>query len=151
MNELEAAYKILEVLKGNKQIITIRELAKSSGFKSVADVDFKKGFNLLQRKKAVKLHQSGWPSEHRGVNNHPKTVLLVADVYELKNAEQELTTELKLDMEDEVTKPCDLWSELAPIVTMFGDSSFINKEDYNEGIKSVKNLNFWEPKRPINR
>jgi hypothetical protein len=90
MDEDEAARKILDCLKGNKQIITLRNLAEVSGFRGV-NSDFKKGFNYLQKHGIVKLRQPGWPSEQRGKkDNHPKSVILLADVYVVEDAEKEI-------------------------------------------------------------
>lgn len=91
MSARESARRILEVLKDRHlQIVTLRELAKRSGFGGAHFKEFKVGFNLLENRGIVKLEQSGWPSEKRGGSLHPKSVVLLADIYEVEDVESEL-------------------------------------------------------------
>jgi hypothetical protein len=140
MNELESARRIIDALRNDK-VLTLKELARRAGFLNVASRDFKVGFNWLQKQGAVKLRQSGWPSEKRGGHNHPKQALLVADVYELDNAEREIHEELG-DLEEDVTQQSSY--DLIPAFTPFGHRTFVSKEEY-EAVKTSKNkgLCFW--------
>ena len=96
MSARESARRILEVLKDRHlQIVTVRELAKRSGFGGAHFKEFKVGFNLLVNKGIVKLEQSGWPSEKRGSSLHPKSVVLLADIYEVEDVEAELSNEIE--------------------------------------------------------
>mgnify|MGYP001608490803 FL=1 len=91
MSARESARRILEVLKDRHlQIVTLRELAKRSGFGGAHFKEFKVGFNLLENRGIVKLEQSGWPSEKRSGSLHPKSVVLLADIYEVEDVESEL-------------------------------------------------------------
>jgi hypothetical protein len=138
MNELESARRIIDALRNDK-VLTLKELARRAGFLNVASRDFKVGFNWLQKQGAVKLRQSGWPSEKRGGHNHPKQALLVADVYELDNAEREIREEMG-DLEEIVTQQSSF--ELVPAFTPFGHRTFVSKEEY-EAVKASKGLSFW--------
>jgi hypothetical protein len=80
----EAATKILNILKQKTRILALSQLAKRAGFPGAFDRHFKAGFNLLRNEGIIKLRQSGWRSEkRRGKHNHPNTVILTADVYEI--------------------------------------------------------------------
>lgn len=150
MNELESARRILEALRGKRQILVLRELAKLSGFKSVADVNFKKGFLFLQKRGVLKLRQSGWRSEKRGGNTHSKSVILLADVYTVEDVERELKEELGVSdesaMKFEETK-------LVPVVSLFGSPSFVSKEAYEFALQKENRhrSNFWQPIKPKDR
>ena len=93
MSEFSAARKILEAFKEGEAFLCLRELAKASGFSRASDKDFKAGFNYLVEKGVLKLQQSGWRSEKRGSRSHPKTVILTANIYEVKDSEFELDVE----------------------------------------------------------
>lgn len=139
MNELESARRIIDALRNDK-VLTLRDLAKRAGFHGVGR-DFKVGFNYLQKQGAVKLRQSGWRSEKRGGNIHPKTALLVADVYELENADREIREETG-ELEEAVHG--EVGPQLIPVFTLFGNRSFVGKEEYDAVTKSkTKDISFW--------
>jgi len=96
LNNFSSARKILEALKEGTIFLCLRELAKASGFRSASNKDFKDGFNYLVDKGVLKLQQSGWRSEKRGSGVHEKTVILTADIYEIRDSEFEIDPE-KLD------------------------------------------------------
>ena len=77
----------MEVFKRGRKFRTLRELAKEAGYESVAMKEFKHGFNHLIEEGVIVLQQSGWRSEKRGGKNHPKTVILDADLYEFVDHE----------------------------------------------------------------
>lgn len=91
--QFSSARKILEAFREGQQFLCLRDLAKASGFLRVSDRDFKAGFNYLVSKGVLKLQQSGWRSEERKTKNHPSTVILTADIYEVKGSEFELDIE----------------------------------------------------------
>jgi len=144
LNELESARKILEILKENTKIVILRDLAKQAGFPSASSVDFKKGFNFLQRREIVKLRQSGWRSEKRGGRSHPKSVILVADIYEVERVEQEIAEE-KGEWDDAFARTDEI--ELVPVLTLSGDPTFVSTEEYKRVVRSKEKLfSFWIPK-----
>ena len=81
-----AVRQILEAFKQGRTFLCLHDLAIQSGFKRVSDRNFKDGFNYLVEKGVIKLEQSGWSSEKRGGNSHPKTVILTADLYEVTDS-----------------------------------------------------------------
>lgn len=147
MNELESARRIIDALRGDK-VLTLKDLARRAGFLNAGSRDFKVGFNWLQKQGAVKLRQSGWPSEKRGSNNHPKKALLVADVYELENAEREIREETGDLVDVEVTEQPGLG--LIPAFTPLGHSTFVSKEECEavrrEAVRNRKGFSFWSLK-----
>lgn len=145
MNEFESARRIIDALRGGK-ILTLKDLARRAGFLNASSRDFKVGFNWLQKQGAVKLRQSGWPSEKRGGKNHPKKALLVADVYELDNAEREIREEMG-DLEEEVTKQSRS-SKLFSVFTPAGHRTFVGREEYDAVMtsKGKSGLSFWRLK-----
>lgn len=150
VNELESARRILEVLKDERQMMVLRDLAKLSGFKSVANVDFKKGFNFLQKRGIIKLRQSGWRSEKRGGKNHPAAVILLADVYEVEDFEKELKEDLGIYAE-----PSAKFDEtkLVPVLSLFGNPTFVSKEAYEFALnsKNRRSSNMWQPLKAKDR
>lgn len=100
--QFSSARKILEAFKEGKQFLCLRDLAKASGFLRVSDRNFKAGFNYLVGKGILKLQQSGWRSEERKTKNHPTTVILTADIYEIKESEFELDAEKLLGLDGAV-------------------------------------------------
>lgn len=92
MSEVNSARKILESFKIGGSFRCLKDLAKDSGFKRASSLDFKTGLNYLIEKGILKLQQSGWRSEKRGDKNHPKTVILTANIYEV--VENELSLDL---------------------------------------------------------
>lgn len=99
MDQLSSARNILEAFKEGKTFLCLRDLAKASKFPRASDKDFKAGFNYLVEKGVLKLQQSGWRSEERGRKSHAKTVILTADVYEVKDSAFELDTEKFSDLD----------------------------------------------------
>jgi hypothetical protein len=93
MAEVEGARRILEVFKQGKKFLTLRELARDAGFRMATDKAFKLGFNHLIHEGIIVLQQSGWRSEKRGGHNHPKTVVLNADLMEFIEKEYSVDTE----------------------------------------------------------
>jgi len=93
MEQFSAARKILEAFKTGKTFLCLRDLAKASGFPRASNRDFKSGFNYLVSKGVLKLQQSGWSSERRGGKNHPKTVILTANIYEVADSDFEINLE----------------------------------------------------------
>lgn len=87
MDELISARKILDTMKEGTTFLCLRDLAKYSGFQKASNPSFKAGFNYLVAKGVLKLQQSGWRSEKRGGDNHPKTVILTANLYEIVDSE----------------------------------------------------------------
>lgn len=87
MERFSAARKILETFKDGKTFLCLRDLAHASGFPRASSRNFKDGFNYLVTKGVLKLRQSGWPSEKRGGKNHPKTVILTANIYEVVDSD----------------------------------------------------------------
>lgn len=83
----ENARKILETFKDGVKFLCLSDLAKRAGFRNAADREFKSGFNYLVNRGIITLQQSGWRSEERGSKNHPKTVILNADLYEIVDSE----------------------------------------------------------------
>jgi len=150
MNELESARRILEVLKGKNQVLVLRDLARCSGFKNVADVDFKRGFNFLQKRGVLKLRQSGWRSEKRGGKNHPESVILLADVYTVEDVERELKEDLDIDIEPAAKLD---ETELVPVFSLFGAPTFVSKETYSFALKAQNRhrANFWQPVKARDR
>jgi hypothetical protein len=141
MNELESARRIIDALKNDK-VLTLKELARRAGFLNASSRDFKAGFNWLQKQGAVKLRQSGWPSEKRGGKNHPKQALLVVDVYELEGAEREIREEVGDLEEDEDVITKQSGYEMVPAFTPLGHRTFVSKEEC-EAVKASKGLSFW--------
>jgi len=91
--QFNSARKILEAFREGKDFLCLRDLAKASGFLRVSDRDFKAGFNYLVFKGVLKLQQSGWRSEERKGKRHSKTVILSADIYDVKGSGFELDCE----------------------------------------------------------
>lgn len=102
MKEFGSARKILEAFKEGKTFLCLRDLAKASGFSRASDKDFKDGFNYLVAKGVLKLQQSGWRSEERGRKRHEKTVILTADIYEVKDSAFEIDVERLRDLDGSV-------------------------------------------------
>jgi hypothetical protein len=93
-SQIESARKILEIIKEERILTNLSDLARKAGFPRVSDRNFKAGFNYLIERKIVKLQQAGWSSEKRGTkNHHPKSVLLIADLYQLTNEESSISRE----------------------------------------------------------
>jgi len=148
LDELQAARKILQALKG-RQVVVLKELAKHAGFKGAFSIDFKKGFNFLESKGVVKLRQSGWKSEKRGGHNHPKSLLLIADIYEIEHVEQEIDERMG-DLDGELEKG-DLAQmqtvKLISVKTLFGDPTFVSEQEYEKvTVSKEKRISFWIPK-----
>jgi len=80
----DSARKILKVLKKGHIFTCLRGLAKKAGFRTAGSRSFKNGLNLLIQKDVVKIVQSGWSSEERGVNRHPKGVVFLGDIFTLE-------------------------------------------------------------------
>jgi hypothetical protein len=102
VDQISSARKILEAFKEGKTFLCLRDLARTSGFQRASDKDFKTGFNYLVERGVLKLQQSGWRSEERGGKNHPKTVILTADIYEVKDSEFELDPEKFPNLDEDV-------------------------------------------------
>jgi hypothetical protein len=143
MNELESARKLIDALRGDK-LLTLKDLATRAGFQSAASRDFKMGFSYLQKEGAVKLRQSGWRSEKRSGNNHPKTALLVADIYELDNTDREMCEETG-DLDETGAIHGNIRPELIPVLTLSGGRTFVSKEEYDAVTKSkINGISFWK-------
>jgi len=99
MSRIEDVRKILDILKEDKTLVCLSNLAKQSGFPSVANRHFKDALNFLIKKQVIKVRQSGWPSEKRGGNNHPKTVILIGDIYETGDLDLNITSEKLIGLE----------------------------------------------------
>lgn len=144
MEAAESARRILEVFSKSrkKKLISLRELAKRAGFAGAHIKDFKRGYNLLRRKGILKQRQSGWTSEKRGgKNNHPKSVILMADIYIVED-EAELFTDTHPNPEELEIADEETFEELVPIITLDEDLSYMSKPDY-EASKKEKTRNFW--------
>lgn len=140
MEASESARRILEVFSKSrkKKLICLSEVAKRAGFAGAHRKDFKRGYNLLRRKGILKQRQSGWRSEKRGgKNNHPKSVILMADIYIVED-EAELFMDTNLNPEELEIADEQTVEELVPIITLDEDLSYITKSECNE-----KANNFW--------
>ena len=101
MNKLDSAKKILEVFMSGHQIVSLRELARECGFQRASSRDFKDGFNFLTERKVIKLQQSGWSSEKRNAGDaHPKTAMLVGDIFKVDSSEANIGFTVDLDKLD---------------------------------------------------
>lgn len=142
----EVARRILDVLKRGKPVHVLRDLAQESGFRGVYSMDFKAGLNLLIDQKIVKLRQSGWKSEKRGGHNHPKSAILLADIYEVEMFEGELRPEGHAQLEPEQLPTSDDFT-LVPIKTVCGEESYISKSAFE---RERGGNNFWIARATLN-
>lgn len=136
----EAAYRILDVLKQGRPVCILRDLAQQSGFRDASDINFRAGLNFLIEKKVVKLRQSGWRSEKRGGNVHPKSAVLLADVYEFEKFEGDLKPESRGHLEPEEPLSRDQDLSLVCVTTPCGETSFISKSAFD---REKRGDNFW--------
>lgn len=104
MNEdkVDAVRQILDAFKVGRTFLSLQSLAEASGFKT-ADPSFRQAFKYLETKGIVKLQQSGGRSEKRGSRNHYKTVILTADLYEIKDSEFDLSEEKMVGLDTKST------------------------------------------------
>jgi hypothetical protein len=141
MNKVNSARRILEAFKDGVKFLCLRDLARNAGFARASDRDFKEGFNYLVKKGIIKLQQSGWSSEERGTHSHPKTVILTANLYELKDSEFEIDSEKMFGFIG-AAKQEDPDFELVPIFTPLKERSYISKKAYD---LEKDYCNFWRP------
>lgn len=87
MTAIQSARKILDTLNENQAYMTVRRLAKASGFGNSRNRKFKEGLEHLSNAGIIKKTQSGWRSEKREGLNHPKAVILLSNIYAVEEAE----------------------------------------------------------------
>jgi len=145
LDNLEAARQILEAFKEGRKFLCLHDLANKSGFKRVSDRNFKSGFNYLVEKGVIKLQQSGWSSEPRGHGkNHPKTVILTADLYEVTDSEFQIDHE-QGDMELKRIPTFLVGTDVGqiPVQTPLGHESLISHREFKEWDKSKNHEGFF--------
>jgi len=141
LRSIDSAEKILQVLKKDKPFKVLKDLAKQAGFPGANRKDFKKGLNYLIQKGILKLEQSGWSSEKRGSNHHPKGVILLENLYVLNPSEDEEEEKSSLGEVQNIPDRNNVFDELVEIQALGGDISYITKSEYE---KSREGENFWE-------